>query len=621
MIVYSGIKQDFQKEVINGTIASRIDALFMELGIRKEQQAEYRSWENSLPRMSAIISDDRIPKQAQIAIEFQIPLTSKRVDFMIGGSDGVNDNIIIIELKQWETCQLTDKENVVETYTGSSNRLVAHPCQQAYSYAKLIQNLNETLREKKINLMPCAYLHNYKETNRNTICNKAYEEIIKRVPLFLQMDGIGLQNYIAKYIRKPSKLKLFDIIEYGKLKPSKSLQDAVGEILNDNNEFVMIDEQQVAYATILKLVENLINDNQKHTVVVKGGPGTGKSVIAINLLAKILNKGFSCNYICKNSAPRYAFAESFVKGKYTLSYLKGLFNGSSSFYSVNENTFDCLLVDEAHRLNAKSGIFSNKGENQIKEIIHASKISVFFIDEDQIVTTKDIGTIKEIEKWAKEEKSVFHFNKDLVLSSQFRCNGSDGYLAFLDDLLEIKETANRNYFDIDYDIEVFDTPLEMKLALQNKNINNKCRIIAGYCYPWNSKNDKTQMDIVIGNFKAQWNFSTTGWATDKNSFDQVGCIHSSQGLEFDYVGIIIGNDLIYKNNHVITDYTKRAKSDASLKGIKTCKNYSLADKIIRNTYRTLLSRGQKGCYIYCENKELSDYIRNRLKKVKNSHSN
>ena len=150
-----------------------------------------------------------------------------------------------------------------------------------------------------------------------------------------------------------------------------------------------------------------------------------------------------------------------------------------------KNTYDCLLIDEAHRLNAKSGMFSNKGENQIKELINSSKISVFFIDEDQIVTTKDIGSIEEIKKWAKELGSIIHFNKSLELVSQFRCNGSDGYLAFLDDLLGIRETANYNYFDMDYYIKLFDNPNEMRNVLREKNTNNKARMIAGYCYPWN----------------------------------------------------------------------------------------------------------------------------------------
>ena len=260
-------------------------------------------------------------------------------------------------------------------------------------------------------------------------------------------------------------------------------------------------------------------------------------------------------------------------------------------------------------------MYKNLGENQIKEIIHASKVSVFFIDEDQIVTTSDVGSIDLIKQFAVEEGSILYYGEELNLISQFRCNGSDGYLAFLDNLLGIRETANYN-FDMDYDIRLFSNPTLMKEELKKKNLNNKARMLAGYCYNWITKNEiySDIYDIVLeNNFKAKWNFSNTNtWAIDENSFDQVGCIHTSQGLEFDYCGVIIGKDLYCKNNEIKTNYLARAKTDQSLKGIKTTKNYTLADRIIRNTYRTLLSRGQKGCYIYCEDKELLKYISSML---------
>ncbi len=616
MIIYSGDKKTFQRDVINGVIAERLDSLFCKYGVARESISEFNSWKASLSRIGLIIADQRISEDVQVALEYQIPLTSKRVDFMIAGTDGLHDNIVIVELKQWENCSATSRDNVVIAFTGGANREVAHPSQQAYSYAKLIENFNESVREHNIGLIPCAYLHNYKEQNRGSICHPKYREAISDAPVFLQEDGTLLSDFISKYTSKPSNKKLFDIIEYGKLKPSRSLQDAVGSILNGNEEFQMIDEQLVAYSTVLRLVENKINDKNKHTIIVQGGPGTGKSVIAINLLAKILNAGYSCAYVTKNGAPRYTFSESLIKGKHTLGYLKGLFKGSGSFYDKPVDTFDCLIVDEAHRLNEKSGMYSNLGENQIKEIINASRISVFFVDEDQIVTMKDIGRIDEIKKQAHTVGSTIHSGDSLKLTSQFRCNGSDGYLAFLDDLLQIRETANAYEFNLDYELKIFDNPCEMREALRAKNVNNKARMIAGYCYPWNSRNDKAKIDILLpGGFEAQWNFETNTFATASESFEQVGCIHSTQGLEFEYVGIIIGNDLYYSKGKVCSNYKKRDRNDKTIKGVRTEDDKILADRIIRNTYKTLLSRGQKGCYVYCEDEALNKYFKDRLQKT------
>lgn len=281
--------------------------------------------------------------------------------------------------------------------------------------------------------------------------------------------------------------------------------------------------------------------------------------------------------------------------------------------------YHCLIVDESHRLNAKSGMFQNKGENQIKEIINSSRVSVFFIDEAQVVTSKDIGSIAEITYWADKLGSVVYKGEQYQLSSQFRCNGSDGYIAFIDDILGMGEpNQHHGNFDIDYDIRVFDNPNEMREALREKNkINNKSRMLAGYCYEWVSKKNSYLSDIMLpGDFKATWNYNNTKtWAIDKDSFEQVGCIHTSQGLEFDYVGVIIGLDLRYEDQHVITDCSKRARTDQSLKGLKKRNDYAeVVDRIIRNTYKTLLTRGQKGCYIYCEDEALRAYLKLRLKR-------
>jgi len=612
MLVYSGTKSSFSTDIERGNLAYIIEEKLKEYGITSGNDREFMSWQNSLPQMYFALQQSEVDDDVDVSIEYQIPLTSRRVDFLIGGTNENQDSIVIIELKQWQRATKLSRENLVETLTGGSKRVVVHPSQQAYSYAKLIENFNETLRTENIKLVPCAYLHNYDSAYIDQITGPQYDEIIGEAPIFIGRDRNKLSNFISTHIKKKSKKNLFEIIEHGKLKPSKALQDAVGLVMNGNKEFVLIMEQQVAYATVLKLVQNSFSEDRKHTVIVKGGPGTGKSVVAVNLLAKLIDNGKSANYVTKNSAPRYAFSKSLIGGKYKLSYLRDLFRGSGSYYNSKSNTFDCLIVDEAHRLKLKSGRLSNLGENQVKEIINAAKITVFFIDEDQMVTTSDIGTCEEIKKWAKFYNSKVHESEDLNLVSQFRCNGSDGYLAFLDNLLGIRETANKSFEkEFDYDLKIFDDPNQMYQALKEKN-NNKARMIAGYTYEWVSKDDKTAYDIILKNdFKKQWNFTTDSFATDPDSFEQVGCIHSTQGIEFEYVGIIIGLDLRYENNQVITDKNKAAKSDRS-SGVRRTQNIQLADRIIRNTYRTLLSRGQKGCFVFCEDTHLKEYISSKI---------
>lgn len=297
-----------------------------------------------------------------------------------------------------------------------------------------------------------------------------------------------------------------------------------------------------------------------------------------------------------------------------------LFTGSGSFTSAPNNSVGTIIADEAHRLNEKSGMFQNLGENQIKEIIHAATCSVFFIDESQRVTTKDIGSVAEIEKWAKLEGSEVI---KMELTSQFRCNGSDGYLAWLDNVLEIRETANYDLEDIDYDIRICDTPFELERWVVDKNsLRNRARILAGYCWNWPkvTRSDSTFHDIRIGNYGISWNLDNVdAFAVNEESVHEAGCIHTSQGLEFDYVGVIIGDDMRYEDGHIVTDFTKRADTDNSMKGIKTLNSkhpdeaQKISDEIIKNTYRTLMTRGMKGCYVYCTNQPLASYLKRQLK--------
>ncbi len=616
MIIYENTKGGFVQDVRSGGIASKVQAQFARHGISHKNDAEFRSWSNSLLYMRNVLDDDQIPEDVSLAIEYQIPLTSKRVDFLIAGKDeNASNNVVVVELKQWEDSGMTSRADVVTAVTGGATRAVCHPCYQAYSYAKIIETFNEDVYRRGTRLYPCAYLHNYRESNRSHIDNDLYRDAVSAAPLFLQEDVEKLRTFIKQYIKQKDGIDLLMKIDHGKLKPAKALQDSLVSMMQGNREFYLIDEQKVAYETVKKLVERAVRDandpvkgGQKSVVIVSGGPGTGKSVVAIQLLCDLIAKGYSANYVTKNAAPRNVYFEKLRQEKYRLNYIKSLFKSSDTFWNAPTNLLDCVIADEAHRLKLKSRIFY--GENQVKELINAGRVTVFFIDEDQKITTKDIGSKDEIRKWAAFHGAKLYEGDDLNLVSQFRCNGSDGYLNFLDNLLEIRETANF-VFDYDYDLQLFSSPTKMREALRVKNaVNNKSRMIAGYCYEWITENNPNgdDYDIILEDgFEAKWNFSNTLFAIAPDSFDQVGCIHTTQGLEFDYCGIIIGQDLRYASGRVITDPTKEAVSDKS-SGIRSCKNPVLADRLIRNTYKTLMSRGQKGCFIYCEDKPLLEYI-------------
>jgi DUF2075 family protein len=612
VIVYSASKKSFQDDVMSNDIEGIIRRAYKKATGRGTGLSEIESWKNSLQYMDRVLNDAEIPNDSSISIEYHIPQSAKRIDFIISGVDDANtDNAVLIELKQWQSALMTDKDGVVKTRFKHGESETSHPSYQAWSYKCLLEDYNQTVQNENIQLHPCAYLHNYE--NDNVITNEFYDRYLNEAPAFLKEDALELRKFIKQFIKYGDQNNVMFRIDHGKIKPSKNLADQLVLMLEGNAEFVLIDDQKVAYETALKLADESTSDS-KNVLIVEGGPGTGKSVLAINMLVELTKREQVTQYVTRNSAPREVYKAK-LTGTFSRSRIDNMFSGSGSFHSIEDNTFDTLVVDEAHRLNEKSGLFSHLGENQIKEIIAASKLSVFFIDEDQKVTLKDIGSKDELRFWAT--KAGAHITA-LTLESQFRCNGSDGYLAWLDNTLQIRPTANETLTDIDYDFQVKSNPAELHDLIKEKNREkNKSRMVAGYCWKWISKRQPDLKDIVINDYEATWNLDNDGqaWIIKPNSVNEVGCIHTCQGLEVDYVGVIIGPDLVVRDGKVITVPDARASTDKSVYGWKALMKEdpetakARLDAIIKNTYRTLMTRGQKGCYIFSTDKETQDYFR------------
>ncbi|MBJ6727182.1 DNA/RNA helicase domain-containing protein [Geomesophilobacter sediminis] len=615
MIVYSATKARFHDDVMTNDIDGIILSAFESATGRTTSKSEIHSWKSSLSYMERVLRDDEIPFDAGVAVEFHLPQTSKRIDFILTGRDrDRRESAILVELKQWEAAELTQSDAVVITRFKHGLAETLHPSYQAWSYKRLLDDFNQTVQEEQIGLYPCAYLHNYEDDG--VITHQFYSDHIKRAPMFLKPDALKLQQFIKAHVRYGDTTRIMYRIDHGKIKPSKNLADELASMLRGNREFVLIDDQKVVFEKAKRLAEQA-SEQAKKVLIVEGGPGTGKSVLAINLLVALTGKDHVVQYVTRNSAPRLVY-EAKLTGHFRKTHISNMFSGSGSYHAVPANTFGCLIVDEAHRLNEKSGMFSHLGENQIKEIINASKLSVFFIDEDQKVTLKDIGDKESIRAWAKKAGAgVVEAN----LESQFRCNGSNGYLAWLDNTLQIRETANQTLDTCEYDFRILDTPMELHELIRARNRkNNKARMVAGYCWDWISKKNLLLKDIVIGDYKGTWNLETDGqaWIIKPDSVSEVGCIHTCQGLEVDYIGVIVGPDLVVRDGNVLTRPVERSRMDKSIQGWKKLlkddpeRGAARLDAIIKNTYRTLMTRGQKGCYVYFVDDETRRHFAERL---------
>lgn len=624
MIVYKATKAQFADDVLSNDIAGIVQRKVREVAGHRVAESEFKSWQNSLMYMNTVLADEAIPNDAGVSIEYHIPRSSKRVDFILSGRDEHgNENVVLVELKQWSQAEHTEMDGIVRTWFKGNLTETSHPSYQAWSYAALLKGFNATVYEEDISLRPCAYCHNYDpefilDPTEQGLTHPDYDDYLRRAPLFLRPDARRLRDFIKRYVKHGDDGDVIYRIEHGKIKPSKSLADALESMLKGNEEFVMIDDQKVVFEKALALAARA-DVNNKHVLVVEGGPGTGKSVVAVNLLVALTAKEMITQYVTKNAAPRAVYEKQLV-GSYKKTVISNLFTSSGSFMESEAGDFDVLVVDEAHRLNEKSGLYKNLGENQIRELIRAANLTVFFLDEDQRVTFDDIGELGEIQRWAEREGAVVHH---LELASQFRCNGSDGYLAWLDHTLQIRETANAYLSPEEFDFRVVDSPSELRDLIFERNETDQARMVAGYCWRWKSKKDDSAHDIVFAEhgFSHQWNLTKDGslWIVSPDSVNEIGCIHTCQGLELDYIGVIVGPDLVVRDGEVIADASKRAHYDSSVRGYKKMlkedpkQAMALADRVIKNTYKTLMTRGVKGCYVYFVDDETERFFRSRMK--------
>ena len=615
MLAYLATKAQFLKDAptIDDIVAAEVKKnLNISVG-----HAESQSWRNSLGNaMFHVMADSNIPDDSSVAIEYRLNGRKFRIDFLIAGLDSNgNESVVIVELKQWEDIGFSDLDGHVKTYVGGGLRDQVHPSYQAWSYATHLSSYNEYVYSNDLQVTACAYLHNCKTTN--VICDSRYQLETQKAPVFIKGEMEGLQDLIKSQITQGADVDLLRRVDASPIRPSKQLAEVVGTMLEGLEEFVLLDDQKTVLEKIVTAATKA-QVEKKQVLIVKGGPGTGKSVISINALARLSSLRMNARYITPNAAPRTVF-ESKLKEVLSNGEINDLFSGSGSYVGVPEDSYDALIVDEAHRLKLRTQ-YAKGGVNQIKEVITAARTSVFFIDEAQKVTWKDIGEIAAIEKFALEVGAdVQH----LELTSQFRCSGSDDYMVWLDNALGV-QIDDESYFSGDrFDFRIVDSPTELHDRIKKLNeSNNKSRVVAGYCWDWVSKKNRNEFDIKFPDFgfQAEWNLDTPNdaWIIRKDSVDEVGCIHTCQGLELDYVGVIVGPDLIFEAGELITNPAARAKTDRSLHGYqKEMKENPIlasqkADEIIRNTYRTLMTRGMKGCYVYFTDQATATYFKQQL---------
>ncbi len=618
MRLYTGSSEQFIQDILENKLADKLRTAYESYYYRLASPQEVVSWTNSLQFVKNIIEYASL-KDNVLVVEYELPYSNRRIDCLLFGKGvDASPNAVIMELKQWSKVENCDLENEVLTFTGGANRLEAHPSFQAQGYYSYLKDFVEVFGNSTINLSAISYCHNYSRAS-DAMFGPKFQSIVKDFPLFAKEDVPELAKYLKARLSAGDGLEILSRFSSSPIGPTKKLLEHTSTMIKGQKVFNLLEDQLAAYYAILDRAKKASKLKHKCVIIVRGGPGTGKSVIALNVIAELLSKGQTVFHATGSAA----FTSTLRKIVGTRA--ASMFKYFISFTNVEENSIDVLVCDEAHRIRAKSvSRFTPKAERtdkpQIDELIEAAKVSVFFIDDYQVVRPYEHGSTEMIRaSAAKHFAEVFEFE----LKTQFRCSGSGGYLDWLDNALGIRETANIMLTKNEkMDFQIFDSPHKLYGAIRRKNDEkpNSARMVAGFCWPWsNPKSDGTLVeDVVIGDFRMTWEAKNDMkvapgipparlWAYDPQGVSQMGSIYTIQGFEFDYVGVVFGDDLSWNPESRTWTGKPQNSSDAAVKRDK--ENFV---RYVKNAYRVLLTRGMMGCYVYFVSKDTEDYFRSLI---------
>jgi len=627
MLIYQNSSKGFIQDIRENRLTEIMSQSFLLRAGRQVGSSEMNSWQNSLTRVRDLLElaelDDNM-----IALEYECPYNQSRIDCLLFGKDtAANENVVLVELKQWTSVIAQEDEGIfeenykVETYTGARNRLVAHPSEQVKGYQNYLKSFITAFEATPpLTLFSCSYCHNYIKNDADGLFNPVYQEIVKEFPIYSRADTKALADKIKSLLTAGDGFEIFNRFMRSPIRPSKKLLENVSNIIQNEAVFSLLNEQLVAKRMIWAKIKKYQKNREKSIIIVHGGPGTGKSVIAINVLAEAARQDMKVFYGCKS--------KPFINGLQYLVGSKGeiLFSNLYRFLpsKVKEDELDLLLIDEAHRVEKNSNFQYTKLQDrtnmpQIDQLIRCAKTVVFFIDDKQNVRSQEIGSSALIHEAARQYELPVY---EVTLETQYRCMGSNDYLLWLESTLGY--TAGKRILSKTeiFDFRIFDSPTEMYsiLKIREGEKPNSARIVAGFCWPWSNPRKDGQLvnDVVIDDFAMPWEakegFKVAKgipkwyeWGYKTGGINQVGCIYTVQGFEYDYIGVIIGDDLVFDPATSALTANIKATCDPTLK--KYAANF---ESHVKNIYRALLTRGLKGCYVHFTNKETEKYFRSRM---------
>jgi hypothetical protein len=580
---------------------------------RRPAESESRSWERSLPVLAGDLRDAGL-SEVEVIVEYQLPLSSKRVDALLAGVHPKTGrpSYVLVELKQWSQVDLHEDADDLCYVDAYGRHAVLHPSEQVRRYCRFLSDFARALEHEPDSLAGAAYLHNATEHGAGAL-RALPDDSFGR--LFTGERRADFQAFLRSRLATASGTEAADLLLSSAVAPSRQLMKVAAAEVQAREQFTLLDEQQVAYRHVLTAVERARAANTKQIVLVTGGPGSGKSVIALSVLGEAWRRGWSALHATGSKS----FTETLRRVAGTRNpRVKALFKYFNSFMTADPNGLDLLVCDEAHRLRVTSANRYTRaelrtGKPQVAELIDAARVPVFLLDEHQVVRPGETGT-PDLIKTVAAELGVDVV--DVSLDAQFRCGGSRAYEEWVLRLLGLDPGGPISWVgDTYFEVRMADSPQGLEDFLAAKASEGYgARMTAGFCWPWSDpRPDGTLVeDVSIGAWRRPWNVKgdravggappASLWATDPAGFGQVGCIYTAQGFEYDWNGVILGPDLVWREGRWLVQ--RAATKDPGLRGVDDAD----ADRLLRNVYKVLLTRGMIGTVIHSVDPETQRFL-------------
>ncbi|MFJ4198340.1 DNA/RNA helicase domain-containing protein [Streptomyces sviceus] len=596
-----------------GSLVRELSEYYVMAHGRAPARSQTLAWERELPRLAQLLVDAGL-EQTELLLEYALPGTTVRVDAVVAGLHPVtaDPSYVIVELKGWTSAVVAEDDPRLCRPDGFT-RTRLHPVEQVRGHCEYLVSRHALLRDRPSAVSGMACLLDATDTAVGELFDLPHDSWGR----LYTAEGRGAAQSFLRSVLSPAP----GSTAADELLASAGRHPDSTALVTPDPARHLLDEQRIAYETVLGLVERARRADHKEVIVVSGGPGSGKTSLALSLLCELDRRRQSVRHVSGSRA----FVAALRERAPDMGLNKEMFTYFNSFVTAEHNGLDVLICDEAQHIRRTSAsrfmtreVRESLDRTQTEELIDAARVPVFLLDELQAVSPEDVGTRALIEEAARKRSLKL---RQVDLTAQFRFGGSP-YMDWVTALLDPSQREQTWQPDSRYTLLTVDTPQDMEWFLGARiREGMTARITAGQCWPMSTPRGDSALglDVVIGDWRRPWQSGSgrrsisgepplESWTTDPSGFEQIGHVYGVQGLEFDWCGVIIGPDLVWREGE-----WRVIPSASHFPGMRSGKrDDETTSRLVLNAYRVLLSRGRRGTVVHSTDTETRDRLRHLL---------